>query len=165
MDRGNKCPLCRTVLFISPRTCAVSVTLKNIIQKIFPEEYAERKSEHESLTNYGVDLIPLFVMDAIIPCQKLRLHIFEPRYRLMVRRIMEGNRRMGMVVIDSTTGSIADFACEVEITKCEPLPDGRFYLEVKMQNLFVAYKLGNIVLYLSSLKQRRLFFPLKLGHL
>uniref|UniRef100_A0A2P2L1W2 Uncharacterized protein MANES_06G089300 n=1 Tax=Rhizophora mucronata TaxID=61149 RepID=A0A2P2L1W2_RHIMU len=137
MDRGNKCPLCRTVLFISPRTCAVSVTLKNIIQKIFPEEYAERKSEHESLTNYGVDLIPLFVMDAIIPCQKLRLHIFEPRYRLMVRRIMEGNRRMGMVVIDSTTGSIADFACEVEITKCEPLPDGRFYLEVESRRRFL----------------------------
>ncbi|KAL6010397.1 hypothetical protein ACLOJK_000828 [Asimina triloba] len=34
------------------------------------------------------------------------------------------------VVIDSATGSIADYACEVEITECEPLPDGRFYLEV-----------------------------------
>ncbi|KAL4601003.1 hypothetical protein ACB092_11G240500 [Castanea dentata] len=46
-----------------------------------------------------------------------------------VRRIMEGNHRMGMVIPDSTTGSIADYACEVEITECEPLPDGRFYLE------------------------------------
>ncbi|KAL5746790.1 hypothetical protein ACOSP7_023765 [Xanthoceras sorbifolium] len=136
MDRGNKCPLCRTVLFISPRTCAVSVTLNNIIQKNFPEEYAERKLEHDSLINFGADLIPLFVMDVVIPCQKFPLHIFEPRYRLMVRRIMEGNRRMGMVIIDPTTGSVADFACEVEITECEPLPDGRFVLEVESRRRF-----------------------------
>ncbi|KAL8153036.1 hypothetical protein V2J09_010796 [Rumex salicifolius] len=30
------------------------------------------------------------------------------------------------VIIDS---AIADFACEVEITECEPLADGRFYIE------------------------------------
>ncbi|KAE9467237.1 hypothetical protein C3L33_00866, partial [Rhododendron williamsianum] len=106
------------------------VTLNNIIQKNFPEEYAERKLEHDSLTNYGADLLPLFVMDVILPCQKFHLNIFEPRYRLMVRRIMEGNRRMGMVITDSATGSIADVACEVEITECEPLPDGRFFLEL-----------------------------------
>ncbi|GMH31541.1 hypothetical protein Nepgr_033385 [Nepenthes gracilis] len=136
MDRSNKCPLCRTVLFITPRTCAISVTLNNIIQKTFPEEYAERNSEHETLTNPGVDLLPLFVMDAVLPCQKFPLNIFEPRYRLMVRRIMEGNHRMGMVIVDCTTGDIADFACEVEITECEPLPDGRFYIEVEGRRRF-----------------------------
>ncbi|GAB4845435.1 hypothetical protein Ancab_038842 [Ancistrocladus abbreviatus] len=136
MDRSNKCPLCRTVLFITPRTCAISVTLNNIIQKTFPEEYAERESEHQSLTDLGPDLIPLFVMDAVLPCQKIPLNIFEPRYRLMVRRIMEGNHRMGMVVVDSTTGDIADFACEVEITECEPLHDGRFYVEVESHRRF-----------------------------
>ncbi|XP_054822788.1 uncharacterized protein LOC129321082 isoform X2 [Prosopis cineraria] len=118
MDHGNRCPLCRTVLLISPRTCSISVTLKNIIQKNFPEEYAKRKQEHDSLTNFGVDLIPLFVMDVVMPCQKFPLNIFEPRYRLMA-------------IIDSTTGSLAEYACEVEITECEPLPDGRFYIEIE----------------------------------
>ena len=61
-----------------------SVTLNNIIQKNFPEEYAERESEDVDLTNLGVDLIPLFVMDIVLPCEKLPLNIFEPRYRLMV---------------------------------------------------------------------------------
>lgn len=61
-----------------------SVTLNNIIQKSFPEEYAERKSEQESLTHLGVDIMPLFVMDVVLPCQKMSLNIFEPRYRLMV---------------------------------------------------------------------------------
>lgn len=136
MDRSNKCPLCRTVLFITPRTCAISVTLNNIIQKNFPEEYSERKSENDNLVKLGVDLMPLFVMDAVLPCEKLPLNIFEPRYRLMVRRIMEGNHRMGMVTLDSTTGQIADFACEVEVTECEPLPDGRFYIEVEGRRRF-----------------------------
>ncbi|XP_061372959.1 uncharacterized protein LOC133315374 isoform X1 [Gastrolobium bilobum] len=136
MDCGNRCPLCRTVLFISPRTCFISVTLKNIIQKNFPEEYAERKQEQDGLINVGVDFLPLFVMDVVIPCQKFPLNIFEPRYRLMVRRIMEGNHRMGMVIIDSSTGSLAEFACEVEITECEPLPDGRFYIEIESRRRF-----------------------------
>nr|AFK34325.1 unknown [Lotus japonicus] len=136
MDCGNRCPLCRTVLFISPRTCCTSATLKNIIQKNFPEEYAERKQENDSLINGGVDFLPLFVMDVVIPCQKFPLNIFEPRYRLMVRRIMEGNHRMGMVIIDSSTGSLAEFACEVEITECEPLPDGRFYIEIESRRRF-----------------------------
>jgi len=43
---------------------------------------------------------------------------------------MEGNHRMGMIAIDSATGTVADCGCEVEILECEPLPDGRFYLEV-----------------------------------
>ncbi|EYU35797.1 hypothetical protein MIMGU_mgv1a0058342mg, partial [Erythranthe guttata] len=33
--------------------------------------------------------------------------------------------------VNSSTGLIADYACEVEITDCEPLPDGRFFLEVE----------------------------------
>jgi hypothetical protein len=85
MDHGNKCPMCRTVLFIGPKTYPISVTLSNIIQKNFPEEYAERKSEHETMTYAGVDLMPLFVMDVVLPCQKMALNIFEPRYRLMVQ--------------------------------------------------------------------------------
>ncbi|CAM8982339.1 unnamed protein product [Rhodiola kirilowii] len=49
---------------------------------------------------------------------------------------MEGNRRMGMVIIDSATGSIAEYACEVEITECDPLPDGRFHIEVESRRRF-----------------------------
>ncbi|KAF3772480.1 LON peptidase N-terminal domain and RING finger protein 3 [Nymphaea thermarum] len=83
MDHGNKCPMCRTVLFISAKAYPVSVTLKNIIQKNFADEYAERKSELDSLADMGNDVMPLFVMDVVIPGQKISLNIFEPRYRLM----------------------------------------------------------------------------------
>ncbi|THG07504.1 hypothetical protein TEA_010411 [Camellia sinensis var. sinensis] len=104
-------------------TLCLNVTLNNIIQKNFPEEYAERKDDNDSLTNFGGDLMPLFVMDVVLPCQKFHLNIFEPRYRLMV-------------ITDTSTGSIADFACEVEITECEPLPDGRFFLELESHRRF-----------------------------
>ncbi|CAI0434159.1 unnamed protein product [Linum tenue] len=140
MDRGNKCPLCRTVLFISPRTCAISVTLNNIIQKTFPVEYAERKSEHESLTSPGVDLVPLFVMDVVIPCQKFPLHIFEPRYRLMVsekdhgRKSSDGNGRSLLILIQ--VHWLIMLVKWRLLSRCEPLPDGRFYLEIESRRRF-----------------------------
>ncbi|CAK9160521.1 unnamed protein product [Ilex paraguariensis] len=59
--------------------------------------------------------------------------LFNAARQFRVRRIMERNHRMGMVINDSTTDSIADYACEVEITDCEPLPDGRFYLQVFLE--------------------------------
>ncbi|PNW70368.1 hypothetical protein CHLRE_17g716850v5 [Chlamydomonas reinhardtii] len=40
--------------------------------------------------------LPLFVMSLMMPGETMALNIFEPRYRLMVRRVMEGSRRLGM---------------------------------------------------------------------
>ena len=54
----------------------------------------------------------------------MRLHIFEPRYRLLVRRAMEGARRLGMVAPGAAPGSLAPVGCNCEITECQPLPDG-----------------------------------------
>lgn len=44
----------------------------------------------------------------------MRLHIFEPRYRLLVRRAMEGSRRLGMAA-PAAGGSVAPIA-----SKCTP---------------------------------------------
>lgn len=76
-----------------------SVTLKNIIQKNFPEEYAERKQEHDSLVNVGADTLPLFVMDVVLPCQKFPLNIFEPRYRLMVSWSMDADDHLNLIML------------------------------------------------------------------
>lgn len=55
--------------------------------------------------------------------EKMALNIFEPRYRLMVRRCMEGGRRFGMACIDNRNVLHED-ACEGEIVECQPQPDG-----------------------------------------
>ncbi len=41
----------------------------------------------------------------------------------MVRRCMEGSRHFAMAQVDSE-GTLLPVACEVEITECQPLPDG-----------------------------------------
>lgn len=55
--------------------------------------------------------------------EKIALNVFEPRYRLMVRRCMEGNRRFGMAVV-SNRQQLEKVACLAEILECQPLPDG-----------------------------------------
>ncbi len=53
--------------------------------------------------------LPAFVMVALVPGEKLSLNIFEPRYRLMFRRSMEGSRRVitaqGSNAIDAIQGA------------------------------------------------------------
>ena len=49
--------------------------------------------------------------------------VFEPRYRLMTRRCMEGSRRFGMAQIGAGH-QLNPIAVEVDITDCQPLNDG-----------------------------------------
>ena len=53
----------------------------------------------------------------------MALNIFEPRYRLMVRRCMEGARRFGMATV-GPAHELHPIACECEILECQPQPDG-----------------------------------------
>ncbi|GAX75173.1 hypothetical protein CEUSTIGMA_g2617.t1 [Chlamydomonas eustigma] len=147
MDHGNKCPLCRTVLHCG-RQLPVTVTLANIISRSFTEEYEERRAEEvaeaaavaasasssgqwdEGVGSDGTLTLPLFVMSTLLPGEKMGLNIFEPRYRLMIRRAMEGNRRIGMAEARSRS-SIEEVLIEVEIQECNPQPDGRYYVEVE----------------------------------
>ncbi len=55
--------------------------------------------------------------------ERMALNIFEPRYRLLVRRCMAGSRRFGMACIDYNNVLHED-ACEAEIVECQPQPDG-----------------------------------------
>jgi Lon protease-like protein len=69
--------------------------------------------------------LPLFPLNVVLfPGQTLPLHIFEPRYRLMIQRCIEGDRPFGVVLAqdDDATHSIGTAA---KITQVEQLPDGR----------------------------------------
>eukprot|EP01063_Lacrimia_lanifica_P029794 TRINITY_DN4604_c0_g4_i1.p1 TRINITY_DN4604_c0_g4~~TRINITY_DN4604_c0_g4_i1.p1 ORF type:complete len:600 (+),score=203.05 TRINITY_DN4604_c0_g4_i1:129-1802(+) len=69
--------------------------------------------------------IPVFVCSVSIPGVKTGLHVFEPRYRLMMRRAIEsGNRCFGM-----HPGGRAAHGCLLRIDRFEQLPDGRSLLE------------------------------------
>ena len=63
--------------------------------------------------------------------QSLALNIFEPRYRLMVRRCLEGDRRFGMMGKRSQSRD-RELGCEVQIVESRQLHDGRYHIQVCM---------------------------------
>lgn len=144
-DHGaSRCALCRQVMHVS-RDAPGTVAMAALLERCFPEEYAAR-AEEDAAERAGASPraadpalspaatppeppIPLFVMATLLPGEHMALNIFEPRYRLMVRRVMEGSRRFGMASVDAA-GSLRPVACEAEVVECQPQPDGRFYLEI-----------------------------------
>jgi hypothetical protein len=129
----NRCPCCRTLLHCD-RRLPVTILLQTIIAKSYPEEYEERRKEEMALSTGteatdGVVLLPLFVMSTLLPGESMSLNIFEPRYRLMVRRALEGSRMIGMA--QATAAGVDPVLCESEIMDCQPQPDGRYLLEIE----------------------------------
>jgi len=83
------------------------------------------------------DLIAVFPLPGVVmlPGEVLPLHIFEPRYRAMVRDALKGNRVIGMIesVSDATFSGgerpgLRDIGCVGYIADHKELPDGRFLL-------------------------------------
>ena len=72
-----------------------NVTFKNIVTFVtFPR-----------ILGSGDNQIPVFVCTMSFPAVVCPLHVFEPRYRLMIRRAMEsGTRQFGMCVGSQETG-------------------------------------------------------------
>jgi len=77
--------------------------------------------------------IPIFVCTLSFPSMPTFLHVFEARYRLMIRRALEGDRTFGMVLYrrPGSTGEpeFEDLGTLLRITNVEFLPDGRSLLE------------------------------------
>jgi Lon protease-like protein len=73
----------------------------------------------------------------LFPKAYLPLHIFEHRYRAMVRDALDGRRPIGMVVLrdgwQTATGLPPVYAtgCAGEIVHHEALPDGRFNIVLR----------------------------------
>jgi len=87
--------------------------------------------------------LPLFPLTTVLfPEMLLPLHIFEPRYRLLVRRCMDDDRPFGVVLIRSgqEVGASAEphaVGTEAKIMAVSPLSDGRSYIVVRGLRRFV----------------------------
>ena len=87
--------------------------------------------------------LPLFPLPTVLlPGAPMPLHIFEPRYRQMVARCVEGDGRFGLVYHDpdregpfhpdeERVGTVA------RILKYQPLPDGRSMITCRGEERFV----------------------------
>eukprot|EP01122_Echinamoeba_exundans_P002013 TRINITY_DN1197_c0_g1_i2.p1 TRINITY_DN1197_c0_g1~~TRINITY_DN1197_c0_g1_i2.p1 ORF type:complete len:419 (+),score=36.56 TRINITY_DN1197_c0_g1_i2:411-1667(+) len=135
-----QCPLCRTQIHlgIGANLC-VNVAFDKLLSLSFPQEYEERRKEEESAnlrasggqTAAQTVTAPVFYLNApALPECPFSLHIFEPRYRLMIRRCLEGSRRFLLVAVNRE-GEPQRIGTLLEIIKHELLPDGRSLVDTK----------------------------------
>ncbi|XP_035377689.1 LON peptidase N-terminal domain and ring finger 1, like isoform X1 [Electrophorus electricus] len=130
LDHSPQCPLCKESLkvYLARRTYSSTRLLENIIRQYLPQEYSGRHRLYTEETKELSDLqrsVPIFVCTMAYPTVPCPLHVFEPRYRLMVRRCMEtGTRQFGMCIHDARKG-FADYGCMLHIRSVHYLPDGR----------------------------------------
>jgi uncharacterized protein len=88
------------------------------------------------------ELLPLFPLGSVLfPGALLPLHIFEPRYRLLVRRCVEREQAFGIVLIrsGSEVGPAAEphgIGTEARIVAISPLADGRSYIVTRGERRF-----------------------------
>mgnify|MGYP000671480835 CR=1 FL=1 len=79
------------------------------------------------MTDLAVRELPLFPLPDVVlfPQEVLPLHIFEHRYRMMLRTVLESDRRFGVVRWDPETKSMAQIGCCAEILQCQTEVDDR----------------------------------------
>ncbi|XP_007501189.1 LON peptidase N-terminal domain and RING finger protein 2 isoform X1 [Monodelphis domestica] len=129
LDHTPDCPLCKEKLseFLASRSYKKTILTEELILRYLPEELSDRKKvyddEMKELSNLTKD-VPIFVCTMAFPTIPCPLHVFEPRYRLMIRRCMEtGTKRFGMCLADELKG-FADYGCMLEIRDVRFFPDG-----------------------------------------
>ncbi|THC90823.1 hypothetical protein EYZ11_009709 [Aspergillus tanneri] len=150
MNHSDLCPVCRRKLNVDS-TVHVEPSnqrIAGLLETLFPEQTASRR---EAVAQEGADTdndetkLPLFVSSLSLPTVPTFLHIFEPRYRLMMRRVMRSrNHQFGMIIPNRGGRSqgvlgrsrFMQYGTVVVVERYEPLPDGRSLVIVTGQSRF-----------------------------
>ncbi|CAG5865286.1 unnamed protein product [Menidia menidia] len=120
MDHNPNCPLCKENLseYLATRGYNKTLLMEEVLLRYLGDELAERKKIHEEEMNELSNLnqeVPIFVCTMAFPTIPCPLHVFEPRYRLMIRRSMEtGTKQFGMCIADELKG-FADYGCMLQV--------------------------------------------------
>ena len=80
-------------------------------------------------------LLPVFPLAIVlVPGELMPLHIFEERYKSLMREALEGSRRFGLSFVEraevgvDSVPAIGSVGCEAQITAVVPVGDGRLNL-------------------------------------
>ncbi|XP_036153861.1 LON peptidase N-terminal domain and RING finger protein 1 isoform X1 [Myotis myotis] len=147
LDHTPYCPLCKESLkeYLADRRYCVTQLLEELIVKYLPDELSERKKIYDEETaelSHLTKNVPIFVCTIAYPTVPCPLHVFEPRYRLMIRRsIQTGTKQFGMCVSDKQNG-FADYGCMLQIRNVHFLPDGRSVVDTVGGKRFKVLKRG-----------------------
>jgi len=140
LDHNSVCPMCKSpevkkVYLVERREFVPNEFIESSMRRLLPVEYQERKVlQQVEINEFGggmenANVIPIFVCTVSLPGIPCPLHVFEPRYRLMVRRAMEsGTREFGMSCkIDEN--AFADYGTMLEIRDVQYFADGRSVID------------------------------------
>ena len=144
--------------------CTIAYTLPLLIGVLSSASNATgQQSEFEPVPGAITlpDQIPLFPLQDVMlfPNISRPLHIFEPRYRAMVEDALEGDRIIGMALLQAGYESnydgnppIHDVGCAGLITNAEELPDGRYLIvlqglvkfRIRSEDHSGSYRIGQV---------------------
>lgn len=165
LDHSTLCPICRRHLPMTPGVLnePANQRLSKLLIKLCPELVAARAEAAAQEESPRIDEknVPLFVCTLAYPSMPTFLHIFEPRYRLMIRRAIEsGDRKFGMMMYNRRSETQGDlgrtqfmqYGTLLHIISMEMMPDGRSLIEtrgvsrfrVKDWGMLDGYIVGNV---------------------
>jgi len=143
MDHSSICPFCRRGLHVpaSLQNQSSNVILNSLLNGLCPDLVSARADALKAEEQAGDNVlnVPLFICTLSLPSMPTFLHVFEPRYRLMMRRVIEGSRQFGMVMYNRTHAPQGDlgstpfleYGTLLEIVNYELLRDGRSFIETR----------------------------------
>lgn len=90
------------------------------------------------MAELAVRELPLFPLPDVVlfPQEVLPLHIFEPRYRMLLRTVMAEDRRFGVVRWDPQKRRMAHVGCCAEVIHCQTQEDDRSNIVTMGQQRF-----------------------------
>ena len=83
--------------------------------------------------------LPLFPLQIVVfPGEEVPLHIFEPRYRKLVRDMNDSGEPFGIALLrrGAQAEETHEIGCTVRIEQTEPFPDGRFNVMCRGEQRF-----------------------------
>jgi len=97
--------------------------------------------------------LPLFPLPEVVlfPNEVLPLHIFESRYRIMLKSVLESDSLFGVVKWDPATKSMANVGCCAHVIKHQTSEDGRSNIITIGQQRFQILELIRTAPYYSAM--------------
>lgn len=140
LNHSDLCPVCRRKLNMPStiREEPINRQIAGLMETLIPNQVAAARraidQDEGDVNDSSQNTLPLFVGTAAFPTMPVFLHIFEPRYRIMLRRVMESREhKFGMVAFNRARrrqggmgrSPFLQYGTLMMIERFELLPDGR----------------------------------------
>ena len=117
LDHSRCCPLCRTLL------PTIGFFLNKPVLHVFEyfvSQHFNLRPEKIEINVMKPEWLPIMQCPLLFPTSQTSIHISDPHYRVMIKRVLETSRKFGCMLPDNNETKI-EYGTIVEITQFEPL--------------------------------------------